>query len=379
MNSKLFSIGDIVALKNHPFFEENTDIIVSGDHLSLSPLMIVTEVHKAKYSFSGAKEDSFKYKCVWFTTKSYKFTHAEIDEANLKLIQSCISTININILKKGAKIAFKTMEIELGKKKSSLSYDDNSVIAGAGNTVINSLLSFLPPVLQLVDFEPHKTKHHLVDKKHTTIRNVSSIDVKVNFFDPTDDKLCLHTLPIETLEIIEEIDPKIVEELTKAIEQSEYLQITNGKAHTLKNPRNLAYRSGFYYLRGYDYLSNKVEELGLTATLSFKLVKTPFVEKAPKFDIARTPEAATPQYIEKEIADAIGKARAALAYIRIKYKNRNDQLSYRTLMKYDIVKVKEGTLDVSYLVGYCLLRHDTRSFRIDRIQSFEQLILSYDI
>ncbi len=116
MDFKLFSIGDIVALNSHPFFHENTDIIISGDHLSLSPLMVVTEIHKARFSFAGKREDSYKYKCVWFTTKSYRFTHAEIDEADLKLVLSCNSTVNVNALKKGDKVAFKTMPIELVKK-----------------------------------------------------------------------------------------------------------------------------------------------------------------------------------------------------------------------------------------------------------------------
>ncbi|SEN04248.1 WYL domain-containing protein [Mucilaginibacter gossypiicola] len=377
MISKLFSIGDIVAIKSHPYIQQNTEIIISGDHLSLSPTMVVTEIYKAKYSFSGKKTDSYKYKCFWFSTKSYEFEFAEIDEADLKLIAPCAATINIGLLKKGDKLAFKTMAIELGKKKSSLSYEDNSVSAGAGNTVINSLLSFLPPVIQLVDFEPHKTKHQLVDKKAAQIRDVSSIDVRVTFFDPNDDKFCTTTLPLETLEIIEEIDPETIVELTATIAQSGNLQITDGKKKTLKKPRNLAYRSGSYFLRGYDYLTNKVEEIELRPSAVFKVIKTPFIETAPKFDIASTPEAATPQYIEKEIIDAIDRAQAVSAYIRIRYKNRNEQLSYRTLKNYNLVKVKEGTLDVTYIVGFCLLRHDTRSFRTDRIQNFEQLALSF--
>ncbi len=377
MESKLFSIGDIVTLKTHPYFKGNTEIIISGDHIMLPPLMVVTEIYKAKQSFCGVKCEIYKYKCTWFSPKPYKFVHAEIDEEDLKLIVECESSINKNCLNKGDKVAFKTASIELGKKKSSLTYEDNSLNAGVGNIVINSLLSFFPPVLQIVDLEPHKTKHALTDKKLTPIRNVSAFDVKFNFFDPTDDKISGHTLPLEALSLIEEVDAEIILMLTKNIEKSGYLIIKTAKAETLAKPRNIAYRGGYYFLRAYDYLSNKVEEIDILFSTKFSSIKSPFDGEVPKFDIAHTPEAATAEFITKEISVAIKDALSSMSFIRIKYKNRNEQLSHRTLMKYDLVNVKEGALDVAYLVGYCLLRHDIRSFRVDRIQSLQKLNLSH--
>ena len=78
MESKLFSIGDIVTLNVHPYGTESTEIIVSGDHIMLPPLMVVVEVYKARQSFGGKKSDIYKYKCVWFSPKPYKFIYAEI-------------------------------------------------------------------------------------------------------------------------------------------------------------------------------------------------------------------------------------------------------------------------------------------------------------
>ena len=377
MESKFFSIGDIVTLKSHPYSNGSTEIIISGDHIMLPPLMVVVEIYKAKQSFAGIKSEIFKYKCIWFSPKPYKFIHVEIDEDDLKLILKCASTINKNCLRRGDKIAFKTAPIELGKKKSSLTYEDNSVNAGVGSTVINSLLSFLPPVLLIVDFEPHKTKHILTDKKLTPIRAVPSIDVKFIYFDPTDDKVSTHTLPLEALDLIEEIDEKIILGLANIIERSGYVNIKTDKSETLAKPRNVAYRGGYYFLRAYDYLSNKVEEIEILPSTVFAKIKSPFVNDVPKFDIAHKPESATPQFIANEISVAIKDALAGSSYIRIKYKNRNEQLSHRTLKNFDIIKVKESSIDVTYLVGYCLLRHDVRSFRVDRIQNIQALGLSF--
>jgi hypothetical protein len=377
MESKFFSIGDIVTLKVHPYSNGSTEIIISGDHVMLPPLMVIAEIYKAKQSFSGVKSDTYKYRCTWFSPKPYKFIFAEIDEDDLKLILKSTSTINRNYLKRGDKIDFKTASIELGKKKSSLNYEDNSVNAGVGSTVINSLLSFLPPVLQLVDIEPHKSKHALTDKKLIPIRNVSALDVKVNLFDPTDDKISVYTLPIEALELIEEVDETTILALSQVIKHSGFVNIKTEKTETLAKPRNIAYRGGYYFLRAYDYLSNKVEEFEIVQATTFTKIESPFILQVPQFDIAHKPEAATPEFIAIEISNAIKEALSSFSYIRIKYKNRNDQLSHRTLKNFTIINVKEGSFDVIYLVGYCLLRQDNRSFRVDRIQSLQKLDLSF--
>ncbi|WP_130857905.1 helix-turn-helix transcriptional regulator [Olivibacter jilunii] len=377
MESRLFSIGDVVTLKAHPYIPECSEIVISGDHIMLPPLMVIVEIYKAKPSFGGKKVDTFKYRCAWFSPKPYKFIYAEIEEEDLKLIAKCTSSINKNILSRGDKIVFKTASIELGKKKSFLTYDDNSLNNGIGSTVINSLLSFLPPILQVVDHQPHKTKHALKDKKDADIRHVPSLDIKFNFFDPTSDKVSSNVLPIEALELIEEVNPETISTLTRCIKRSGYLTVKGTNTKTVCKPRNIASRGGYYFLRAYDYLSNKVEEFEIIPSNTFTVSKTPFLEEAPQFDIVTTPTAATTQYINLEIIEVIKKAASTSSFIRIKYKNRNDQLSLRTVKQFEIVEVTESTLNVVYLIGYCLLRQDRRSFRIDRIQNVQTLDLSF--
>lgn len=373
MESKLFSIGDVVALKTHPFYDGNTNVVISGDHLMLSPLMIVTEVYKSKQHFNGEKTNIFKYKCTWFSTKPYKFIITEVEENDLKIIIKCTSSINKNFLKRGDQVVFKTASLELGKKKSSLTFEDNYINGGVGNTLINSLLSFLPPVMLVANFDVHKSKHLLTDKQSVPIRGVPSIDVKLSFFDSTEDKVAGCTLPIEALQIIDSVSEDVINTLYKAIQSSGYVSIKASHIVTIAKPRHIAYRGGYYYLIAYDYLSNKLEETVVNQDTVYSRIKTPFVAEAPKFDIANKPEAATANFIINEISESISTALSVKAFIRIKYKNRNDQLSHRTLKNYEIILVKEGASEVSYLVGYCLLRHAKRNFRIDRIQSLQQL------
>jgi len=378
MNSKLFNIGDIVALVTHPYFQAGTNIIISGDHMILSPLMVIREVHKSSFTFAGSKSHTYKYLCTWFSTRANEFIEKDIDEADLKLISKCETTLNKNLLRRGQKVCFKTNSVELGKKKSSLSHDDTSLSAGLGNTMITSLLTYLSPVLQIVDYEPHKSKHKLTDKASVEIRKVASIDVTVNYFDPTQDKIREVTLPLELLESIVEIDEKTLKIINLAIQVTRHFHIKNAKRETIIKPRQLAYRCGQYFVRGYDLLSNRVEEIPLDGTSTIKTTKKPVVATAPKFDIATNPASATPKFIEGEITTAISIALVAKSYIRIKYKNRNEKITHRTIKNYELIQVKEGKMDVTYLVGHCLLRHDKRSFRLDRIQNVEQLSLNFE-
>src|ERR1700744_3136623 len=101
MESKIFSIGDIVALKSHPFIPENTAIILSRDHLTLSPLLVVIEISKSSYKIEKNKYETYKYDCIWFSTKTYKFEVSEIYEDQLKLIQKASEVIAVDSIERG--------------------------------------------------------------------------------------------------------------------------------------------------------------------------------------------------------------------------------------------------------------------------------------
>jgi len=266
MNTRLFSIGDIVSLKSHPYQHGVTNIIISGDHIMIPPLMVVLDILKTQQNILGSagKVDTFIYTCTYFSPKIYEFKAVQVIENDLKLIQSNDFTINKNILKRGDKIALKSMEFELAKKKSSLTYEDNSISTDNGSTTINSLLSYLPPVLQVIDVKRHKSKNPTVNKKTGEItRDVNEWDIVYLMFDPITNKKIEAILPLEALNLIEEVDEEILKLIYDTILSSGYLSIQSYKTDSFVKPRNVANRGGMYFLRAYDYLSNKVEELNL--------------------------------------------------------------------------------------------------------------------
>ncbi|MFS2185596.1 WYL domain-containing protein [Mucilaginibacter sp. Mucisp84] len=374
MESKVFSIGDIVALNSHPYLSENTSVIISGDHLALSPLMVVIEISKSSYKIDNVKHETYKYDCLWFSTKSYKFEISEIYEDQLKLIQKT-SAADIEVLERGTRLNLKTVPLEMGKKKSILSYDDSSG-SGNANTTINALLSFLPPVLQFVSLEPYTTKHPLKNKE-SIIREIPISAVRVTYFDPANHSVSEHVLPMEALTLIEKIPDKRLSSLQKIIERSGYIKIGIPGNTTLVKPKSIAYRGGYYFLRGFDYLSNRIEEFELNSSTKIKNIAKPVAIEAPKFDILNDPNSATSSFIMKEITDLINGAINERCYLRINYLNRNDQLTYRTVKKMLLVTVKENKEEVTYMIADCLLRMDKRTFRVDRIQSAQLLNLNY--
>ena len=64
-------------------------------------------------------------------------------------------------------------------------------------------------------------------------------------------------------------------------------------------------------------------------------------------------------------------------YLRIRYKDQNNNLTIRTLKNYSIEIININDTPIEYLAGFCKLRKDERHFQLDRIQSVEILNISY--
>ena len=377
MELKKFNLGDLVCLKVHPFFEENNQIIISGEASMLSPIMVVAEVLKAKHTDKQTGEITYniKYKCIWFASKLHKFEDAWVFEADLKLFKSTSVLIDNTSIRRGDKVTLKTIVPESSKKKSSLTYEDNSISKGNSNTIINSLLSFLPPIIQVLEVTKHQHKLPLKDKGDLLIRIVSEWNVKCLSFDPIAHKMSEVFLPIEVLQLVNEIDLKVVNYIQDAIGLSKLLYIKEEDIVSLVKPRHIAYRNGIYYLRAYDYVFNKINEIEITSKQEFTTSSNPFKNKLPSFNIAKDPSSATSKFIIKELVLGIEEARKRANYIRIKYRSRNETISKRTLMDYKIIKIKGFLKDDYYVEGYCFNRMAKRIFRIDRIQNFQELEL----
>lgn len=378
----MFKIGDIVSLKSHAYLKNLTDIIISGEQLLVPPLMIVSEILKIRKIGSPINEErpipKYEYTCIWFSSKSHKFEKAKIKGIHLKLIIFAEDKIANSDLQEGSFVTLRSMDYELSKKKSSLSFEDNTLNNNSGNTTINALLFFLCPPLHVMSIQKHKNSLPLVDKSTgEQIRFISEYDVKCLWYNSNSEKFSEETLPIEVLTSISVVDQTKINLINKAIKSSNVLKIKMNEIEYLIKPRLIAYRSGYYFLRGFDYVLNRITENKINNSDIYEILETPFENIAPKFDVDRHPEAVSRKHMKQELKKAITVAKSKKAYIRIKYKNRNDQLSIRTLKTYRLANGKEDDEKVTYIIGFCMLRQAERTFNISMIQNYQELKLLY--
>ncbi len=365
---KAFGIGDIVALKSHPYFQQHSNILIAGDPQHLPPLMVVTEVYfrHAKFNADGPDEiTAIEYNCIWFSSKEEKFVSAWFNQELLKLIEVSQGTSEISI---ADHIVLKTIDLELGKRKSTFSVRENQEY----NT-ITSLLTYLPPIMQVVGIFDYASKHALKDKNQRIIRHVPEKIIKCKWYHFRDNKLSEVEIPIESIRVIPQINPEILESIQEAIDKTKVYQISYKGCVYLVRPESICFKAGYYNLTGYDYIDSRGKEFNILEIDNVKSVELA-VNQAPRFDIDTKHSAST---IIDEILKAINRASENGAYIRIKYKNRNDEVSVRTVEKYKIETIEVGEEKIVCLVGYCKLRKEKRIFRIDRIQTFQELNLLF--
>ena len=367
-----FQIGDVVALTSHPYHYTLTNIKVSGEPLQLSPLMVITEIFFGKKKKDEPAIQSCK--CLWFSTKLHNFEHAWIKFADLKIIHPAKSIINPIHMLPGQLVTLRSMDIELGKLKSSLQFSDAKASNPTGDTVLTALLSFLCPVLHTIDVTRHVTKLPTHEKgTEKEIRRVQTWDVKCFWYNPLGDKLSQAILPIEALQLIEPSNGGHLEAMDEVIELSQVITTVIGSQPTVLKPKHIAYRSGYYFLRAFDYLTNENIEINIDENFEYDIYLNHFIRKAPILDV-RTKPVTSNKAIKKEVLRCVKLALREKHFIRIKYKNRHGELSIRTLKDFEIINSLK-TKSPKYLVGYCCLRKEERTFKITRIQHIEELVI----
>lgn len=376
MPSGNLKIGDVVSLKSHPYQDNITSIIVSGEPLLLPPLMIITEQRKLQSDTSKVNYDkgAYEYMCLYFSGKTQSFEHVPIKGIHLKRIMEGTSenSLSEDEVFPGVTVTLKTMELELAKKKSSFTYEDTSLYHGSDSSTITALLSYLPPSLQVISVLPHKSKYP-THKKDQEIRKVPSLDVKCFWYNSQKESLSEQVLPIEALQMVVPANEDVIKQIIELIAKPSAIEITELNDSYLIMPRLIHYRSGYYFLRGYNYVLNRITEYRIAYPNVFTEVENHIVRKAPEFKIEVNPLSASKDFIQREIVAAIADAEKNKNFIRIQYRNRNDVVTTRTLKKYRYIDVEEEGKKFGYLVGYCCLRMDERSFRTDRIQHLEEL------
>lgn len=366
-------LGDIVSLKSHPYLPGMDDILISGEPLLVPPVMIVTEIFESRNP--GLDSPAKEYTCLWFSARKQKFERSRIKDDFLKFLFKAKPSPLPQVIKRGQLLSLTTMNYELVKKKLSMHFEDTSISEGNSSVAINALLSFLPPILHCIDIK--ETKETTVMGKNKTGVKDGRYQVKCMWFNSVHERFSEETIPLEALMLIPVINERVLTDLRESITTNKAIKIVQGERGYLLKPRSITARSGYYFLRGYDYVENRIVEINIGEDDKYIPLDTPFTNRVPRFDIEKNPKSCSQEFVISEIESAINSAQVRNAIIRIKYKNRNDQLSIRSLKDYKLIVADPGDDEHLYLIGHCFLRQSVRTFRLSRVQSLQELSLSF--
>jgi hypothetical protein len=405
------TLGDIVSLNSHPYSEDYSETVIAGEHLLTPPLMVVAEIlkdNKTQFNERTGEEESrigfSQCKCIWYSHKTNQYEEAWISSKMLKLIKKNgtiesrkdtefykLVTLDTTKpyepkFKKYYSVVLKTNELELGKRKSSKSLDENSIIENKEEKVtINAYLAFVSPVMevvQIIDAKDVEQKDAKFNPKNGERRKLGSEwFAKVKWFNAASEKFSEKILPICVLEKIEPVNREVLQQIKEAITNQTYFEHRNANSiQTLLKPKAVVYKSGYYFLKAFDYITNTHSHMPIPDS-TFDLVDKYYTDSFPKFEFINT-GSFSDNSVEQEIIKGIGAAKKSGVYIRIKYKNRNDKLSFRTLKSYEIkpvtssLRAGEGRV-INYLEGVCQSCKEIRTFRVDEIQKVQILNIRY--
>jgi hypothetical protein len=385
-------LGDIVSLKSHPYIHKLSSIAISGDHMLVSPLMVVVEIlldsrdqFDEKSGEELSKKGNAQCKCIWYSHKSFQFEEAWIYSKQLKVIVLSTKPLEkADLLIESPtssykSVSLKTVDLELCKHKSSLSCEE-SFQENNNKIIMTPLLSFVSPVMEVLQVQECKDEQK--DSKYDSKsgkqkRFTPKWLVKCKWYNPNSNKISEKLLPIDTITVVEKVDDLQLLKIQEAIDSGICLKVGSEEEQTIIRPKYIVSRSGYYFIRAYDYSLNKITETKIGVDKFIPTIK-PFLDEAPTFNFLVN-GIQTLSVID-EFEKMIEEAKLKNNFIRIKYKNRNDKISLRTLKNYKIQKAKdEDDEDIFYLTGYCSHRKNERTFRSDRIQKLQILDLQFDI
>lgn len=367
-------IGTIVSLKSNPYLSQKDveSLVIVGDGKTISPLLVITEIFESKKE-TGVFD--IQYKCIWYCQKSGSFQEERFSSSLLKattITEHLNQEIKTEDFIPGALVRFKTTALELKKRKSSVTNYANSF--DSITKTITPQLDFVSPLMQIIPYNERKKKKHVApDVKTTTSIRV----VKCKYFNSTTSKFSEYILPIESLELVNPINDKLLEELYNAIENNLCLHLNIEKEGSIVKPLIINYRTGIYSLEYFDYIKNHTLEISLNS-FSGSFVPTKYaISSLPQFIDLN----AGGMYKELITIESITKLLSfENKYWRIKYKDLNDKITERTIHNPQLIQVIEADKgsttkgnSVTYLTAHCLLRNAMRHFTINGLQEIQVL------
>lgn len=368
MESFKIEMGDIVALMSHPYLENHQNIIISGDTLQQSPLMVVSEKLVPKDTREEGSENNkvepIQYKCVWFSTKNQKFEEAWILGTSLKLIQKQKEP-NGEIPSIGSQVIFKTAFLEIKKRKSSFFSEITSKEVGKIATSITPLLSYVSPILLVNGFKDDEKK-----EQENSRRIKFPTLIKLHWFNNPSDKISEAFLPLCCLEKVTEVDNKILDDFNQAIRTNKFIKANIDDSVSFLKPLSISFLNGNYFLNAIDFIKNEViNHWQLNEIEILDTVDSPVIESAPEFNFSKS------RIPSKSILDLLRKAKRGKKIVKIKYLNQYGIISVRCIKGISLHKVIEKGQATRYLNGFCMSKMDQRHFNVERIIQVELINL----
>ncbi|WP_075349679.1 WYL domain-containing protein [Algoriphagus marinus] len=376
------SIGDTVAFKSHPYHSTSDGKLITseiiGEHLMTPPLMVVIEtLHHFKGSYddkSGNEilpKKSHSAKCLWYNSSLHQFEETWIHQNELKKLPcesdpSPINSEEYNDWKafKSRLVSLKTLKQELGKEKRSIRKE------GANKRdQVTHYLEFVSPVMELLEIKKFEIKEAQFDPKNgERKKGFPKFVAKCKWYNPKGSKYSERFIPLEALNLIPEIEIEKFDLISKIKDEGIFIYLPETNKKYLFKP-NILFKSGYYYLTGYNLLSNEQASVLLVNDQTLIMVENPFDDNWPKFDAAN-------KLIQKE--DFI-KANLKEEYWIIKYENYHGEVTTRTIVPKSIgtdeVLLEGVKSTVNYLIADCQLRNAERNFRFERIRSIQVIKL----
>lgn len=403
-----FTLGEIVTLNNHPYYSLNSKILITADATMTPPLMVVIEVlndYKTKFYFDEKTAikgtNSSMVKCVFYSNKTHKYESnwflinqiKKIDYENVLEKDQNSSLENSIILKKESDInelinknvILKSWEIELGKKKSSFSYDSYS---NKNSNKITSYLCFLPPVMIIIGSKKlDESKETNFDKKTgETKRIFSKILLKCKWFNPLTNTFSEDFFTPESLDFVKEPDIELIKGIQNFIRLKSYFKFNNPRlsdynnGNTIGLPLKISFNHCYYQLEYFDFLTNKNEMIKLTdfKIEMFKSIVFYSKEYAPFYG-----SLSTAKKIKQFLKEEIEKPKKSDKIFRIKYKSKKGIPSTRTISKCEFLDLRlDDEIDSDskknkYIKAKCFMREGKeRHFRFKGIKKIEILDFS---
>lgn len=384
--------GTIVTLNTHPFFSQNA-ILIGGEPNLIPPFMIVSESlidNKVLYDENTGNQisgkDSTQYKCLWYSHRSNQIEETWLSNRVLKVV-STVSEIDESQLSQlkipGTLVTLKTMELESGKQKISL--NQRGSINNDSSKTVTALLSFVPPIMQVIGTVKSETKEPLFDPK-TNIRKrfIPRILVKCKYYNPQSDKMSEVLVPIEALSLVPTANDELIANLNKVITNADNLVRFNTPSDELKllNLKRLIYKFGRYFVEYKNLMSNEFGEIEVNALSNIQLISDTR-GKLPSYRITENIlqiETINKRSIER-LLNGINKENV---FFIITYKDKHDNKSERTINDLKFVIQREAVengedgevKDIDTIDAHCFLRGSRRFFRVDRIQKIELIDIS---